>query len=170
MLGNIARQEKIREKASNERWAAFAEVSDHHTEAMENALHNCLHSNDLVAERARADGRVTALKMDIESLSADQMRNLKSMMGAQVYKVVNRIEAIQRSFDNAMKVMKKHLTQIKDDFDVHKEEAAAERKEKLEMRNEIADARADHAKYDAKIRKLQASAKEVGDEALDSLQ
>jgi hypothetical protein len=51
------------------------------SEKVESALSSCLHSKDLVAERIRVDARITSLKYDLESLSEDQMRNLRSVMG-----------------------------------------------------------------------------------------
>jgi len=67
-------------------WHAHTVSVDLQTEKFEAALGACLMSEDLVSERARVDGRITALKLDLESLSADQMRNLRSLMGLEVHK------------------------------------------------------------------------------------
>ena len=50
------------------------------------------------------------------------MRNLKSLLGNDVGKVIGHVGTIKSSFDAALDIMRKRVDQIKDDFQMHKEE------------------------------------------------
>ena len=80
----IEKMEVARAGVGNEKWASHKEEVEMQNEHFASALEACLKSEDLTAERFRVDGKIAALKLDLESLSGDQLRTLRTLMGNEV--------------------------------------------------------------------------------------
>jgi hypothetical protein len=83
-VDTIEKIEHARAGVEREKWRTHQEEMKMMSERFESALEYCLKSEDLKAERARVDGKVAALKLDLEALSADQLRSLRMLMGNEV--------------------------------------------------------------------------------------
>jgi prefoldin subunit 5 len=117
-----------------QKWRAHEHSMQLKDEKISSEISACLRPDDMEKERARVDGRMNALRTDLEAEGAEKMHTLHDELSKEISKLILHITGIQQSFDAALGVVKSRVDNIKSEFTVQQEEMRLEKEDKGEVK------------------------------------